>query len=106
MLSNAIWIMPTADRSAAPGQATVFYRCGSQAGKPAATVPDDLGEPDFTERTVAFIVAEIEIFRKAKSSRQKNSSRNLKKYFDAAQVAQVEHRAGELSDRELALELL
>jgi hypothetical protein len=106
MLSNAIWIMPTADRSAPTGQATIYYRCGSQAGKPAVTVAADLSEAEFAEQTIGFIVAEVEVFRKARGSRQKNSARNLKKYFDAAQVTTIEQLAGDLPDREIALSLL
>lgn len=106
MLSNAIWIMPTADRAAAAGEATIYYRCGSQAGKAATTVSSDLGEAEFAERTAAFIAAQIDVYRLAKASRQKNSARNLKKYFDAAQVAVIESRSDQLPVVELALTLL
>jgi hypothetical protein len=97
MLSNAIWMMPTADRAAAPGTATIYYRCGSQAGKAAQSVSADLSEPEFAELTAAFVAAEIEVYRRAQASRQKNAARNLKKYFDAAEIAVIESGHGQAS---------
>jgi hypothetical protein len=106
MLSNAIWIMPTADRSAATGTATVYYRCGSQSGKAATTVSSELSEGEFDDLTIEFILAEIELYRRARISKQKNAARNLKKYFDAGQIATIEHELGERAHTELARTLL
>jgi len=90
MLSNPIWIMPVATRSAAPGVATIFYRCGSQQGKPATSVAADISEAEFTAATAEFVVEQIAVFQKAASSKQKNAARNLKKYFDAREIAAIE----------------
>jgi hypothetical protein len=89
MLSNALWIMPAADRSSAPGTATIYYRCGSQQGKPAVVVDAALSEPDFVGMTGAFVLREVSLFRAARSARQKNFARNLKKFFDEGQIATI-----------------
>jgi hypothetical protein len=106
MLSNAIWIMPTADRSAAVGTATIYFRCGSQSGKAASTVSSETTEVDFASRTADFIAGEIEIYRRATAKKQKNSARNLKKYFDAAQIAIIDRDIAEHSNAEIAAALL
>lgn len=106
MLSNAIWIMPTADRAAAAGTATIYYRCGSQSGKAAVTVASDLSDDEFARLTTEFVVAEIETYQRAKASRQKNATRNLKKYFDEREIAAIEHGAGEPAAAALARTLL
>jgi hypothetical protein len=106
VLSNAIMSMPTADRAAAAGTATVYFRCGSQAGKPAATVSAELSQGELDELTVAFVAAEIETYRRAVASKQKNASRNLKKYFDKAHIARIDRGIVEGSTTETALLLL
>jgi len=90
MLSNPIWIMPAATRSNAPGTATIFYRCGSQQGKPARSVAADIDVSAFTEATAEFIIEQVAVFQKAQSSKQKNAARNLKKYFDEREIAIIE----------------
>jgi hypothetical protein len=102
MLSNRIWIMPTADRSAAPGSATAYFRCGSQQGKPAREVPSTLAQTEFDRLTTEFVTAEIETYRKARKGKQKNASRNLKKYFDEHDIRFIEERAGDLSSDDIA----
>jgi hypothetical protein len=106
MLSNRIWIMPTADRSAAPGTATVYHRCGSQQGKPAIEVASGLGQPEFDRLTTEFVAREIEVYRKASKARQKNANRNLKKYFDDGDIRVIEEKAAESSVDQIAALLL
>jgi hypothetical protein len=92
MLSNRIWNMPTSVRSEAPGTATIYFRCGSQQGKPVQTAPSDVEQAEFDRMTAEFLLGEITVFAKARKSRQKNASRNLKKYLDAPDVARIEDR--------------
>jgi hypothetical protein len=98
MLSNRIWNMPTATRSEAPGTATIFFRCGSQQGKPVKVVAADIEQKEFDRLTVEFLTAEIAVYRKASAARQKNAARNLKKYLDGDDVRRVEQSADDASD--------
>jgi hypothetical protein len=93
VLSNSIWSMPQSTRAGVAGEATVFYRCGSQQGKPAATVPEDTTGEELTRLTVEFVTAQIELFRAAQASKQKNAARNLKKYFDVSDIHLIEQAA-------------
>jgi hypothetical protein len=61
---------------------------------------------EFDDLTVEFIAAEIEIYRRAQSSKQKNSNRNLKKYFDAREVVKIERESEAASDIDLGRTLL
>lgn len=97
--------MPTADRAVAEGTAVVYFRCGSQTGKPALTVPANTTQPELDERTVDFLVGEISTYRQAVAGRQKNAARNLKKYLDADDIRRVEE-LGETDARAAALSLL
>ena len=106
MLSNRIWIMPRATRAGDADTATVFYRCGSQQGKPARTVPADIGEADFTALTVEFVLAEASTYAAAASAKQKNATRNLKKYFDTGDVRLLEERRGIITGDEVVRLLL
>jgi hypothetical protein len=95
VLSNSIWSMPQSTRAGVAGEATVFYRCGSQQGKPATTVSDDLTEEELARLTVEFVAAQIDLFRAAQASRQKNATRTLKKFLDAGDIHLVEASAQE-----------
>jgi hypothetical protein len=106
MLSNRIWIMPSADRASAPDTATIFYRCGSQRGKPVRTVASSLDESGFAQLTAEFVFAEITLYRKARAGKQKNAARNLKKYLDADDIRLIEDRDGVLSLEEIVQLLL
>jgi hypothetical protein len=106
MLSNALWMMPTADRAASTGTATIYYRCGSQAGKAAQSVSAEITAEEFAALTAGFVVEQIEIYRRAQSARQKNAARNLKKYFDSREVAIIEHAATDVPVAQLAHSLL
>jgi hypothetical protein len=106
MLSNRIWIMPTADRASGPDSATIFYRCGSQRGKPVRTVSSSLAESDFNQLTAEFVLAEATVYRKARAGKQKNAARNLKKYLDAEDIRLIEDREGVLSLEEIVSLLL
>ena len=102
MLSNRIWNMPTATRSEAPGTATIFFRCGSQQGKPARVVSSDIQQEEFDRMTAEFLAGEISTYRKAVAARQKNAARNLKKYLDADDIRRIEQSEG----TQIAAELL
>jgi hypothetical protein len=102
MLSNRIWNMPTATRSEAPGTATIYFRCGSQQGKPAKSVASDLPQEEFDGMTVEFLSNEISAYLKARAAKQKNASRNLKKYLDADDIRSIEDRGGELAVEDVA----
>jgi hypothetical protein len=106
VLSNAIWIMPTADRASLPGTATIYYRCGSRAGKAATTTSGDLSDDEFNKLTMEFVTREIQIYRRARASNQKNSARNLKKSFDQREISIIEQDAGETAAAVLARTLL
>jgi hypothetical protein len=106
VLSNAIWILPTADRSAAPGTVTIYYRCGSQAGKAALATSSGLSDSEFADLTTEFVAREIEIYRRAKASNQKNAARNLTKYLDQHEISIIERDAGQTLAAELARILL
>ena len=97
--------MPTSDRASSPGRATIFYRCGSMRGKPAREVSATLTQVEFDRVTAEFLVHEIEVFRAATSARQKNATRNLKKYLDADDIVKIEQRGGSLTV-DAAIELL
>ena len=98
--------MPEATRSSAVGRATVFYRCGSQQGKAAHDVAADIGEDDFTRLTVDFVLAQAQEYAIAQAKKQKNSTRNLKKYFDVQQVALIVARNGQLDADQIVSFLL
>jgi hypothetical protein len=102
MLSNRIWNLPTSTRSEVPGTATIYFRSGSQQGKPVRTVPSDIEQAEFDRMTVDFLLTEIAAYRKASASRQKNAARNLKKYLDAGDIRSIEDRGGELSVDDVA----
>jgi hypothetical protein len=106
MLSNRIWIMPTADRASGPDTATIFYRCGSQRGKPVRTVDSSLDQSALNQLTAEFVFAEVAVYRKARAGKQKNAARNLKKYLDADDIRLIEDREGALSLEEIAELLL
>jgi hypothetical protein len=106
VLSNAVWIMPEATRSNAVGRATIFYRCGSQQGKPADDVSSDLDEDDFARRTVDFVLQQAHEYATAVSKKQKNATRNLKKYFDGPQIALIVAHNGQLDAEQVASLLL
>ena len=95
MLSNSIWSMPQSTRAGEAGTDTIFYRCGSQQGKAARSVTGIGTEEELAALTIEFVTAEIEKFRAAKASKQKNASRNLKKYFDASDIHLIENADGE-----------
>jgi hypothetical protein len=101
MLSNSLWIMPTSTRSNAEGTATIFYRCGSQQGKKARDAPSDLSQADFDTLTAGFVAAEAETYRKARATKQKNANRNLKKYFDAREIALIEEHEGVITPEQV-----
>lgn len=106
MLSNSIWSMPQATRAGEAGTATVFYRCGSQQGKAARTVPDTITEDELTRLTTEFVADEITQFRSVKARKQKNATRNLKKFLDARDIHLIEDSddadAGDLASRIVA----
>jgi hypothetical protein len=102
MLSNRIWNMPTSVRSEAPGTATIYFRCGSQQGKPVRSESSGLDQAEFDRMTAEFVLGEITVFAKARKSRQKNASRNLKKYLDAPDVARIEAREAEWTLEDVA----
>jgi hypothetical protein len=104
MLSNRIWTMPTATRSEAPDTATIYFRCGSQQGKPVRAVDSGIDQGEFDRMTVEFLEREIAIYRTAAASRQKNAARNLKKYLDADDVRKVE--ADDSPGADIAFQLL
>lgn len=81
--------MPEATRSNAAQRATIFFRCGSQQGKAAQDVDADLTEDDFTRLTIEFVLTEAREYATAQAKNQKNATRNLKKYFDAAQISLI-----------------
>lgn len=85
--------MPQSTRSAVAGETTVFYRCGSQQGKAATAVPDDITQDELARLTVEFVAAQIDLFRTAQASKQKNAARNLKKFLDASDIHLVEASA-------------
>jgi hypothetical protein len=97
VLSNAIWIMPETTRSNGLERAVIFYRCGSQQGKPASEVPADLGEDAFADLTVEFVLAQVQEYAKAQAKKQKNATRNLKKYFDGPQIQLIVAHGGQLA---------
>ncbi|MCU1551038.1 MAG: hypothetical protein JWR36_1598 [Glaciihabitans sp.] len=97
MLSNRIWIMPTADRASRPGTATIYYRCGTQRGKPAREVSATLTEVEFNQLTAEFIQAEVGVYSAAVARKQKNSARNLRKYFDSPDIATIERHGADIS---------
>jgi hypothetical protein len=106
MLSNRIWILPRATRAGDQDTAEVFFRCGSQQGKPARTVPADITPDDFTALTAEFVLAEASTYAKAVAKKQKNATRNLKKFFDAGDVALLENRRGVITIEEIERLLL
>lgn len=69
---------------------TVFYRCGSQQGKAAQTAPVTLTEEELNALTVEFVAHQIDQFRAAQASKQKNAARHLKKYFDSGDIHLIE----------------
>jgi hypothetical protein len=89
--------MPETTRSNGEGRAVAFYRCGSQQGKPALDVSADLGEDAFTELTVEFVLTQVREYATAQAKKQKNATRNLKKYFDGPQIELIAAHNGELS---------
>jgi hypothetical protein len=105
MLSNRIWIMPQRNRAGGDETAEVLYRCGSQQGRVATHLPLETSESDFEEATVAFVVAQLADYRALHHSKQKNPTRNLKKYFDRDDIRLVEDADGS-TDEALARRLL
>jgi hypothetical protein len=106
VLSNAIWSMPEATRSNPDQRAVIFYRCGSQQGKPASKVAADLGEDAFTQLTIEFVLAQLDEYSRAQAKKQKNASRNLKKYFDAPQIELIAAHNGQLDAEQVRSLLL
>lgn len=98
--------MPSATRAGDQDSATVFYRCGSQQGKAATTVPAGISPEAFQQLTVDFVRAQADAYRTAIAAKQKNANRNLKKFFDAADIHLLEDRRGDISDEEITTELL
>jgi hypothetical protein len=105
MLSNRIWIMPQRNRAGGDETAEVLYRCGSQQGRVATQLPLETSESDFEEATAAFVVAQLADYRALRRSKQKNPTRNLKKYFDRDDIRLVED-ADASTDEALARRLL
>jgi hypothetical protein len=106
VLSNTIWILREVDRASNGATANVYYRCGSQQGKLADRVPAGIGEAEFAVLTERFVRICLEDYRTSRASRQKNATRNLKKYFDAAQVATIVESIDRLPDESLARSIL
>jgi hypothetical protein len=97
--------MPQSTRAQVVGETTVFYRCGSQQGKPATSVADNTTEEELARLTVEFVADQIMLFRAAQASKQKNAARNLKKYFDVSDIHRIE-QAGQDDAHELAARIV
>lgn len=82
--------MPQQNRAIAGEPSEVVYRCGSQSGRVARHLSADATQQDLDAATLAFVVQAIEEFRALRTSRQKNPSRNLKKYFDRDDIAAID----------------
>jgi hypothetical protein len=106
VLSNAIWILREVDRASNDATANVYYRCGSQQGKLADRVPAGISEEEFAGLTERFVLTCLEDYRRLRASRQKNATRNPKKYFDVAQVATIVESIDQVADESLARSML
>src|SRR5665213_2691510 len=106
VLSNAIWMLREVDRASNDDTANVYYRCGSQQGKLADRVPAGISEAEFAVLTERFVATWLEDYRRLRESRQKNATRNLKKYFDAAQIATIVEGINRVADESLARSVL
>ncbi|HEY4268118.1 MAG TPA: hypothetical protein VGM94_08010 [Galbitalea sp.] len=82
--------MPQRNRAGGDETAEVLYRCGSQQGRVATHLPLDSSESDLEAATVAFVVAQLAEYRALRRSKQKNPTRNLKKYFDRDDIRVIE----------------
>jgi hypothetical protein len=100
VLSNRIWIMPQQNRAG----------CGSGQGRVAAQLPLNSSDEDFAAATTAFIESQLAEYRALRRSKQKNPSRNLKKYFDRDDIRliddAIDSESDSASDSELARRLL
>jgi len=94
------------DRASNDDTANVYYRCGSQQGKLADRVPAGISEAEFAVLTERFVATWLEDYRRLRESRQKNATRNLKKYFDAAQIATIVEGINRVADESLARSVL
>jgi hypothetical protein len=106
VLSNRIWVMPQQNRAGGTEVADVLYRCGSQQGRVAASLPLDATEEQFTSATIDFVADQLADFRSLRRSRQKNPSRNLKKYFDRDDIARIEAAIDSTDDLLIARSLI
>ena len=106
MLSNRIWIFPQSDRAADPTAADVLFRCGSQAGKPAAQLPIESTQEALDVATTEFLTAQIAEYRTLVRKKQKNPMRGLKKCLDREQIAVVDKMLEAASDAQIAVTLL
>jgi hypothetical protein len=90
--------MPQRNRALGDETADVLYRCGSQQGRVAAGLPLETSESEFEAATLAFIVAQLADYRTLRRSKQKNPSRNLKKYFDRDDIRVIEDAVASADD--------
>jgi hypothetical protein len=98
--------MPQQNRAGGDSTAEVLYRCGSQQGRVAAHLPIDCVEADFAAATVEFVAQQFAEYRALRRSKQKNPSRNLKKYFDRDDIRMIEDDIDDTKDLDLARRLI